>query len=242
MKKTIALLVAVMMLFGVTALAEGTLVMATNPEFPPFEYVEGNVIVGLDADLAAEIAKDLGMTLQIDSMAFDSVVTAVATDKADVGIAGMSITDERKLSVDFSTPYFDASQVCIVKEGSNIVDIETLKGKIIGVQLGTTGDLIASDLSAAIERYQKGLDAILELKGGKLDAVVLDKPVAMNILKALNDPTLVMKTDIEFEPETYAIAVAKNNPELLESINKTIARVLEDGTMAAWIEKYFGEE
>ena len=244
MKKGLALVLGLMMLFGCVGAyaADGTLIMATNPEFPPFEYVEGNTIMGLDADLAAEIAKDLGWELVIDAMAFDSIIAAVQSGKADVGIAGMSDREDRRLSVDFSTSYFDASQVCIVKEGSDIVDMDTLKGKLIGVQLGTTGDSMASELSTSIERYAKGLDAIMELQGGKLDAVVLDLPVAKNILKELNDSTLVMQTAIEFEPEVYAIAVAKNKPELLESINKTIERVNEDGTMAAWIAKYFGEE
>lgn len=242
MKKLTALALSlIMILTCLPVLAEGVLVMATNPEFPPFEYMEGDQVVGLDVDIATEIAKDLGLTLQVESMAFDSIITAIQTGKADVGIAGISVTPERMLSVDFSDSYFDASQVCIVKADSGINSLEDLTDKLIGVQLGTTGDLIASDITKDVERYQKGVDAVLELKGGKIDAVILDKPVAMNILKALNDAALVMKNEIEFEPETYAIAIAKNKTELLEGINKAIARIYEDGTMDALIEKYFEE-
>jgi len=241
MKKAFVLLTALLWLLGISASADGVLVMATNPEFPPFEYMEGENIEGLDVDLAIEIAKDLGMELFIESMAFDSIIAAVKTLKADVGIAGMSITDERLNSVDFSVPYFDASQVCIIIAGSGIASNEDLMGKKVGVQLGTTGDIAASEMTDDVVRYQKGLDAILELQSNKLDAVVLDKPVAENILKSINNDKLVIAHGIIFEEESYAIAVAKNRPELLESINNTIARIYADGTMELITAKYFGD-
>ncbi len=241
LKKCLAMVMGLCMLLCATAYAEGTLIMATNPEFAPFEYMDGSTVVGLDADLAAEIAKDLGMNLQIDAMAFDSIIAAIQTGKADVGIAGMSVREDRLLSVDFSDPYFEATQVCIIKTGTNIAAMDDLKDKLIGVQLGTTGDETATALSKNIERYQKALDAVMELRGGKLDAVIIDKPVGLNILKSFNDPSLVAVETIEFEGETYAIAVGKNQPELLESINKTIERIYADGTMDALVEKYFGE-
>jgi ABC-type amino acid transport/signal transduction systems, periplasmic component/domain len=241
MKKIFALVMGLIMLFGMSAYAqEGKLIMATNPEFPPFEYVEGDAVVGFDADLAAEIAKDLGLELQIDSMAFDSIIAAIQTGKANVGIAGMSVKPDRLVSVDFSEAYFEATQICIIKEGTAIATVEDLAGKLIGVQLGTTGDFLAETLSDKIEGSQKILDAVMELQGGKLDAVIIDKPVGENILKALNDPTLKVVETIVFEPEFYAVAIGKNQPELLESINKTIARIKEDGTLDALYGKYFG--
>jgi polar amino acid transport system substrate-binding protein len=242
MKKGIAWVLSLLLLLsGMSAYADGVLIMATNPEFQPFEYMEGNQVVGFDVDLAMEIAKDLGLELQIEAMAFDAIIAAIEVGKADVGIAGMSITEERLKTVDFSVPYFNATQICIVKAGSEIAEMEDLYGKLIGVQLGTTGDIAASELSDKIERYQKGLDAILDLRGNKLDAVILDKPVAESIVKALNDSSLILLESILFEDESYAIAIAQHQPELLESINNTIARIYEDGTIDTIISKYFGD-
>lgn len=245
MKKVTSLLVACMLMFVfTTAVAEGgTLIMATNPEFPPFEYVEGDMVVGLDADIAAEIAKDLGMELKIESMAFNSVVPAIASGQADVGIAAMTITEERLLNVDFSDSYYNAKQACIVKKGGVVVDQETLYAALIGVQEGTTGDLLVSDdeayAAAKVSAYPKALDAVLDLLGGKLDAVVVDAPVAANLLAALNNEDLMVLEGIEFADEYYGIAVAKGREDLLASINATIARITEDGTLEALIEKYF---
>lgn len=238
MKKLLATVLAIMMLLSTTAMAEGALVMATNPEFAPFEYVENGEVVGFDVDLATEIAKDLGVDLQIESMAFDSIIAAIQTGKADVGIAGMSITEERLLTVDFSIPYINAKQAVIVLASSDIKQSADIKDKLIGVQLGTTGDLLASEQSATVERYQKALDAVLELKGGKLDAVVIDLPVANNIVTSLGATDLVILDDDFFESEEYGIAIAKNQPELLESINATITRLKEDGSIDAMYAKY----
>lgn len=247
MKKLIALALAmVMALTAMTVLAEEkkTLVVATNPEFPPFEYVEGDDIVGLDMDIAAEIAKDLGWELQIESMEFASIVSAVHSGKADVAITGMTINEERKLSVNFSEPYYNAKQACIVNVNGTVVDAETLKGKQIGVQLGTTGDSAAEGYTAVdnVQRFNKALDAVLELAGNKIDAVIIDLPVAQSLLASLNDPNLKILDNIDFADEFFGIAVNKSDAELLASINKTLERINTDGTMDAILAKYFGKE
>lgn len=244
MKKIISLLLALMLTMTAASAMADTLVVATNPEFPPFEYVEGDAIVGLDMDIAAEIAKDLGWELQIESMEFGAIVAAVATGKANVAITGMTINDERKLSVDFSEPYYNAKQACIVNVKGTVLDAETLKDKIIGVQLGTTGDSTAETYTATdnVQRFAKALDAVLELAGNKIDAVIIDKPVAESLLKSLNDPDLKILDNIEFADEFFGIAVTKGNEDLVASINKTLARINEDGTMDAILAKYFGDD
>lgn len=241
MKKiTTLFMVCILLMTTGLGLAEGkTLVIATNPEFPPFEYIEGGQTVGLDIDIAAEIAKDLGVDFQVEAMEFPAIIPALNSGKADIGIAGMTVTEERKMSVDFSDTYYNAVQACIIKKGSKITDFDSLQKAVIGVQEGTTGDLIVSEYAdAEILRYPKGLDAFMELANGKIDAVVIDAPVAANILKALNNPELET-VEMPFEDEFYAIALPKGSEELMTAVNATIKRIQEDGTLEALIEKYF---
>lgn len=246
MKKFVAMVMALALSFTlVSALAEGgVIIMGTNAEFPPFEYTDdaGNVI-GFDADLAAEIAKDMGKELKIENMAFDSIVAAVSSGKVNMGVAALSNTEERRVNVDFSDPYFTATQACIVKKGGTVTDGETLKDKKIGVQAGTTGAIVSESFTAVenIAAFSKALDAMMELQGGKLDAVVVDLPVAKNILAAFADDSLVL-VDVAFEKEEYCIAVAKGQTELLAAINQTLARITTDGTMDALLAKYFSVE
>ena len=155
------------------------LIMATNAEFPPYEFHEGDQIVGIDAEIAQAIADEVGAELVIEDMAFDSVLASVQTGKADMGIAGLTITEDRLQNVDFSTPYATAAQVIIVKEGSAIETPDDLAGKNIGVQLGTTGDIYADDIEDAnIERYNKGFEAVQALLQDKVDAVIIDNEPA----------------------------------------------------------------
>ncbi|MDD3410151.1 MAG: basic amino acid ABC transporter substrate-binding protein [Eubacteriales bacterium] len=246
MKKLIALLAAMMLVLCATAaMAEGTIVMATNAEFPPFEYKDdANNVIGFDADIAAEIAKDLGKELKIEDMAFDSVVTSVMQGKADLGIAGMTITEERLANVDFSDPYFVATQACVVKAGGSVTDEASLNGKKIGVQNGTTGAEVAENYTdfSNVSFFAKAIDAMVELQSGRVDAVIIDLPVAVNMMNSLADDSLQM-IDVAFDAENYGIAIAKNQPELLASINATLARLKEDGTIDALYAKYFsGDE
>ncbi len=242
MKKIFALCITVVLLLGGTlTLAQGeTLSVATNAEFPPFEYMEGEEIVGLDIDIIAEVAKDLGMELKVESMEFPAIIPSLISGKADLGIAGLTITEDRKLTVDFSDTYYtSAAQACVIKKGSMVTDFESLQKATIGVQEGTTGDLFVSEYpDAQVMRFPKGLDAFMELANGKIDAVVIDAPVAENILKALNNGELET-IEMPFEEEAFAIIAAKGNEELLEKVNATIKRIQEDGTLEELIAKYF---
>ena len=176
-KLAAAALAGVMVLtFGMTAMAEGdVLVMATNAEFPPYEYREGDDIVGIDAEVAGLIAEKLGMELQIEDMAFDSVLAAVQTGKADIAMAGITVTEDRQMMVNFTDTYTKATQMIIVTEDSEIASPDDLTGKTIGVQLGTTGDIYVDDIEdATAERFSKGFEAVQALLQGKVDAVVID--------------------------------------------------------------------
>ena len=170
-----------------------TLTMGTNAEFPPYEFYEGDTVVGIDAEIAAAIADKLGRRLVIEDMAFDSIITAVTSGKIDMGMAGMTVTEERQQSVDFSTSYATGVQVVIVAEGSEITSVDDLfeGGWRIGVQQGTTGDLYATwDLEdaglATVQRYNKGADAVQALVTGKVDCVIIDNEPAKAFVEANN--------------------------------------------------------
>lgn len=243
MKKFVAAMLAGAMAlsFGMTAMAEDdVLVMATNAEFPPYEYHEGDEIVGIDAEVAALIAEELGMTLEIEDMAFDSVLAAVQSGKADIAMAGITVTEERKMVVSFSDTYTKATQMIIVKEDSEIAGPDDLTGKTIGVQLGTTGDIYVEDVEdATIERYSKGFEAVQALLQGKVDAVVIDGEPAKVFVDQNEGIKLLEEA---FTEEEYAIAVAKDNEELLEQINTALATLTENGKFDEVIAKYIGDD
>lgn len=242
MKKLTAAVLTGIMAFsmGMTAMADGdTLVMATNAEFPPYEYHEGDEIVGIDAEVAALIAEELGMTLEIEDMAFDSVLAAVQSGKADIAMAGITVTDERKMVVNFSDTYTKATQLVIVAEDSEIASPDDLAGKTIGVQLGTTGDIYAGDVEdATVERYSKGFEAVQALMQGKVDAVVIDGEPAKVFVEENEGIKLL---DEAFTEEEYAIAVSKDNEELLEQINAALATLEENGKFDEVLAKYIGD-
>lgn len=220
--------------------AGGTLVMGTNAEFPPYEYYEGQEVVGIDAEMAAAVAEKLGMELKIEDMAFDSLIPALSSGKVDIVAAGMTVTEDRLASVNFSDTYATGIQAIIVTEDSDIASADDLVGKTIGVQQGTTGDLYATDVEGAtIERYAKGMEAVQSLSQGKIDAVIID-----------NEPANVFVSEVEglkildeaFATEDYAVAVAKDNEELLEQVNTALAELKEDGTLQAIVDKYITAE
>ncbi len=217
-----------------------TLIMATNAEFPPYEYYEGDKIVGIDAEIAAAIASDLGYTLVIEDMAFNSIIAAIQSGKADIGVAGMTIDEDRLKSVNFSTPYTHASQVIIVKEDSPIASPGDLTGKRIGVQLETTGDIFSKDIEdASIERYNKGFEAVQALDQDKVDAVIIDREPA-KVFVSENAGLKIL--DESFTDEEYAIAVAKDNEKLLEQVNESLAKLKESGKLQEIIDKYISAE
>ena len=222
--------------------ADNVLVMATNAEFPPYEYHDGGDIVGIDVDVAKAIAEKLGMTLEIEDIAFDSIIPELQSGKAHLGIAGMTVDEDRLKNVDFTDPYTTASQVIIVNEDSDITKSDDLAGKYIGVQLGTTGDIYASDYEeqgATIERYNKGFEAVQAMLQGKIDAVVIDKEPA-KVFVSQNEGIKIL--DEALTVEEYAIAVKKGNTELLEKVNKALAELKESGELQAIIDKYISAE
>ena len=224
---------------------EGVLVMATNAAFPPYEYKEGDAFAGIDVEIAEKIAEKLGMTLEIKDVEFGSIVGGVQTGKFDMGMAGMTVTDERLESVNFSTTYATGIQVVIVAEGSTITSLDDLKGDgsmKFGVQQDTTGDIYASapveDYGYGEEnviRYKTGADAVQALKAGKVDAVIIDNEPAKSFVAA-NEGLRIL--DAEWAVEDYAIAIAKDNTALLTAVNNALAELEADGTLAAIIAKY----
>lgn len=218
------------------------LVMATNAEFPPYEYHDGGDIVGIDVEVAEAIAGKLGMTLEVEDIAFDSIIPELESGKADIGVAGMTVDEDRLKNVDFTDPYTTASQVIIVKEDSDIAGPDDLKGKYIGVQLGTTGDIYASDYEAdgsTIERYNKGFEAVQAMQQGKIDAVVIDNEPA-KVFVSQNEGIKIL--DEALTVEEYAIAVKKGNTELLDKVNKALGELKESGELQAIIDKYISAE
>ena len=255
MKKIIALLLAVMMIVGLTACGsksmtatEGKLTMATNAQFPPYEYYEGDAIVGIDAEIAGAIAEKLGLELVIEDMEFDSIIEAVKSGKADIGMAGMTVTPERQETVDFTATYATGKQVIIVAEGSAITSVDDLFAEgastVIGVQRNTTGDLYTTwDLEdaglATIDRYSKGADAVQALLTGKVDCVVIDNEPA-KAFAAEAEGLVILET--EYITEEYAGAMSKDNAELYEAVNAALEELIADGTVQAIIDKYISAE
>ena len=229
-----------------TETQKDTLIMATNAEFPPYEYHEGDEIVGIDAEIGAAIAEKLGMDFQIEDMAFDSIIAAVQSGKADMGLAGLTVTEDRMESVNFTTSYATGVQVIIVKEDSPIQSVDDLfaGGYTIGVQTNTTGDIYCTgDLEdeglATVERYNKGADAVQALIAGKIDCVVIDNEPAKSFV-ASNEGLVILET--EYVTEDYAICIAKDNEELLEQVNTALEELIADGTVQEIIDKYIPAE
>ena len=229
-----------------TAADEGStekpvLKMGTNAYFQPYEFYEGDKIVGIDAEIAAAIAEKLGMTLEIVDMEFDSILTAVNEGSVDFGMAGMTITEDRLLEVDFSISYANGVQAIIVPEGSAITSVADLYADgasyKVGVQLGTTGDIYATDDfgSENVTTFSNGNEAILALIGGSVDCVIIDNEPA-KALVAANSGLKVLET--AYANEDYAICVKKGNSELLDKINVAIMELTEDGTIDAIVAKY----
>ncbi|MEG1551033.1 MAG: ABC transporter substrate-binding protein [Oscillospiraceae bacterium] len=224
--------------------AKEKLIMATNANFPPYEFIEGEggKVIGIDAEIAGKIAEKLDMELQIEDVEFGSIVTGVQSGKFNMGMAGMTVTDERKQRVSFSNSYAKGIQVIIVKEGSTIKTTDDLVGKKIGVQQDTTGDIYASDTpdkggfgKENVVSYKNGADAVTALTAGKVDAVIIDNEPAKAFVKANTGLKIL---DTEYVSEEYAICIAKENTALLEKVNKALDELIKDGTVKTIIDKY----
>ncbi len=274
MKKIISFaLVAAMLLSAMFMLAscnknENVLVMATNAAFPPYEYVEGGEFVGIDIEIATEIAKKLGMELKIEDVDFGAIIGGVAEGKYDMGMAGMTVTETRKKSVNFSETYATGVQVIIVKNGSDIATLDDIfefnadgdpvalknPNVKVGVQQDTTGDIYCSDditnwglndvaedgsiTTDRVVRYKTGAEAVEALKTGKVDMVIIDNEPAKSFVEANKDNIHILEGDNEYAIEDYAICVAKGNDELLEKINNALAELKADGTIDKIVSKY----
>ena len=217
--------------------AAQTLTMATNAEFPPYEFHDGDSIVGIDAEVAQAIADKLGMELKIEDVSFDSIIPGVQAGKYDMGMAGMTVTDERLESVNFSTSYAKGVQSVIVKEDSDIKTIDDIEGKKIGVQTSTTGDIYATDDYGEenITRYDNGAVAVQALVSGKVDCVIIDNEPAKSYVAA-NEGLIIL--DTAYAEEDYAICFNKDNTELQQKVNAALEELIADGTVQTIVDKY----
>lgn len=261
MKKLLAVILTVAMVFAFTACGGGStdenglstveagkLHMATNAAFPPYEMTDDSGgFEGIDVEIAEKIAAKLGLELVVDDMDFSSVLTSVQGGKADIAMAGLTVTPDRQKNVDFTDSYATGVQVVIVPEDSDIKTIDDLaKDKMIGTQEGTTGFTYCSDTPENggfgedhVIAYTNGATAIQALLAGKVNAVVIDSQPAKEFVAA-NDGLKILET--EFVSEDYAIGVSKDNPELLEAVNNALKELIEDGTVQEILDKYIKAE
>lgn len=240
MKKLVKLLsiLTVGLLLSISVFGKQVILVGTNAEFAPFEYLEKNEIVGFDIDLLNAISKETGIEFKIKDMAFDGLLPALQTKKVDLVIAGMTATPEREKTVLFSKPYFTAKQVIITKKNNNsLKTFDDLAGKKVGVMLGFTGDSVVSEIKGAkVERFNAAYAAIMALNQGKIDAVVLDSEPAK---KYIANSKELMIADVPAEEEDYAIAVRKNDKELIEKINTAVDKLKANGEYDKILKKYF---
>lgn len=243
MKKFAAMLLALCMLMTAAMAAADTVTVAFNPEYPPFEYVEGDQYAGYDVDLINAVAAKAGFELVFEAMDFDAVIAAVQTNVNTIGVSGISITEERKESVNFSEGYINAGLIVVIKKDSGYATTDDLAGKIIGVQMGTTSDFAAEEITGQgnVAEYKTFLNAIMDLQGNKVDAVIVDKPVGLAILASLGDENLEI-VDMGLQADWYGIEVNKENPELLDKINAALAELEAEGFYEELAVKYFTEE
>ena len=227
---------------AVTTVNAGKLTMSTNAAFPPYEMTtDTGDFEGIDIEVAGAIAKKLGLELQVDDMDFDAALLSVQQGKADIAMAGVTVTDERKNVMDFSDSYATGIQSIIVPEGSDIASPDDLAGKMIGTQRGTTGYIYCSDDFGddAVVAYDDGLTAVQALNNGQVDAVVIDNAPAKEFVAA--NPGLVL-LDTSYAEEDYAIGMAKGNTALEDAVNAALEELKADGTLQSIVDKYITAE
>ena len=224
-----------------TTVTEGVLTMGTNATFPPYEFYDGDVIVGIDAEIAQLLAEKLGLTLEIQDMDFTAIVTSVQAGKIDIGLAGMTVTEERLENVNFTDSYATGVQVIIVKEGSEIASVDDLEGKLIGVQEGTTGHSYCSDDYGEenVVAYANGATAVQNLVSGSVDCVVIDQQPAIRFVEA-NEGLKIL--DTEYVIEDYAAAISKDNEGLMNALNAALKELIADGSIQEILDKYIKAE
>ena len=246
MKKMFALVLAVLMVAALLAgcgssksmtLEKGKLIMSTNAAFPPYEMVaDDGSFEGIDVEIAGAIAKKLGLELVVANMDFDAALLAVQQGKSDIVMAGVTVTEDRQMVMNFSDTYSKGVQVVIVKEGSDVT-LDNLGDQMIGTQRGTTGYIYASDDYGEnhVKAYDNGASAVQTLMNGQVDCVIIDSAPAEAFVAANPGLTIL---DTEYTVEDYAIGMNKDNTALLEAINGALKELTEDGTIPAIVEKY----
>ena len=236
MKKVIIILIALIALGGCKK-NTNELIMVTEAGFAPYEYYDGGEVVGVDVDIAKEIAKYLGKTLVVKDIAFDSIINEVKTGKADFGAAGISYSDDRAKNVDFSINYSVSKQVVIVSNNSNINNVNSISNKKIAVQLGSIADTYVTDnfKNVSIVRQKKYLAAIEDLKAGKVDCVVMDELPAKEIVSTNNGIKIL---DGSLTNDSYGMIVKKGNKELLGAINTVLQKLKDEGKINSFIIKH----
>ncbi len=224
-----------------------TLIMATSADFPPYEFYDGQDIVGIDAEVAQAIADKLGYELEIEDMSFDSIIPSVASGKADIAMAGLTVNEERKKSVDFTDSYATGVQVVLTKEGAKLTDVAALTKEganhTVGVQTASVGDVLATgDIEEAglgtVERYTKYGDAVNALLADKVDCIIMDKEPAKSFVNTTEGLKVL---DTDYTNEDYAIGLAKGS-ELTEKVNTALKELKEDGTIQSIVDKYITAE
>lgn len=252
MKKLTALILALVMVLSMAACGSkgspmkklekaGKLVIATSPDFPPFESLDGSGNVsGIEIDILEEICAQLGLTLEIQQMDFDSVLPGVQAGKYDMGVSGISVTEKRQKNVLFTDPYCLAAQAIVVKEGSPIQGKADLTGKTVAVQTGTTAESFCMENGYTVNAYAANNDAQSALLQGKVDAWVIDDLTAADMVKVYNaqggDQLVILSEAMTTEP--YAFAMAFGSEDSITAINGILAAMLADGTITAIFEKY----
>ena len=201
---------------SVKTVSAGKLIMATNAEFPPYEYHEGNEIKGIDVEICRAVAEKLGLELQIEDVAFDAIIPEVASGKADLAAAGMTVTEDRKQNMDFSDTYATSIQLILVQENSSIAGKEDFG-------------------EDAVVRYSKSMEAVQALSQGKIDAVIVDSQTAKEFV---NEVKGIKALDSSYSDEAYAIGVKKGNTELLNAVNAALAELKSEGKLDEIVTKY----
>ncbi len=238
MKKYVFIIILVIFLVsGCSAKDKDTLVLATEAGFSPYEFYQGSKIVGVDIDIAREIAKDMGKELVVKDVSFDFLINEIKSGKADFAAAGISITDERKKQVDFTDEYSISNQVVLVHKNSQISNFSELSDKKIAVQLGTVADLyVAKNYpNAKLIQHKKYLSAAEDVKTGKADCLIMDELPAREIVK--KNPEIKIIDGVLFQ-DRYGMIVKKGNDKLKNEINKVLERLIKEGTIDKLILKY----
>ena len=238
MKKLLVGLMGAALLAGCGGSDANALKMITEATFPPYEFLRGQEIVGIDVEICRAVARKLGKEFLAETVDFDSVIPAVISGKADLAAAGITVTEDRKRNVDFSIPYVKTGIVVIFRKSNPFRNVAQLKGRKIGVQSGTTSEnYVLEQLKQEPERAKSPAEAVAALKSGRVEFVIADIDPAKNCVKGAADLAL---SDF-ITTEEYAVAIRKGQPDLLKAINETIAELKASGQLAKWIEQFTEE-